>query len=81
MLEIGVALTWGVSVLPIKKCGCHLPPSDISGQTWADYRDSGLAFVDPEHSKKLLGMVERAVRKKGPTSTVQPYGSFTHNEP
>lgn len=67
MLEMGVALTWGVRVLPIKKEGCLKPPSDISGQTWADYRNSGAEFVDEDHHKKLLEMVKRAIRKKGRT--------------
>lgn len=65
MVEIGVALTWGVRVLPIKKQGCSKPPSDISGHTWADYEDSAKRFIDDEHSDKLLRMVERAIRKKG----------------
>lgn len=65
MLEMGVALTWGVRALPIKAEGRPSPPSDVSGQTWVDYRDSALAFVDPDHHSKLLHMVERAVRKKG----------------
>lgn len=65
MVELGVALTWGVRVLPIKAEGQARPPSDISGQTWADYRDSAKTFVDPEHADKLVRMVERAVRKKG----------------
>lgn len=64
MLEMGVALTWGIRVLPIKKEGCPKPPSDISGQTWADYRDSGDIFIDNEHIEKLNRMVERAARKK-----------------
>ena len=64
MLEMGVALTWGVRVLPIKEEKCPKPPSDISGQTWADYRGSGGEFVDPGHENKLLRMVERAARKK-----------------
>jgi hypothetical protein len=33
MLEMGVALTWGVRVLPIKAQGKLVPPSDVSGQT------------------------------------------------
>ena len=33
MLEMGVALTWGVRVLPIKNEKLPPPPSDISGQT------------------------------------------------
>lgn len=65
MLEMGVALTWGVRVLPIKKEGCPRPPSDVSGQTWADYGDSASAFVDPAHRRKLLRMVEHALRKRG----------------
>ena len=64
MLEMGVALTWGVRVLPIKMKDCPKPPSDISGQTWADYENSGQVFVDPDHSIKMLRMVERSARKK-----------------
>lgn len=67
MLELGVALTWGVRVLVIKKVGRTVPPSDLSGQTWADYSDSANVFVDPGHSGKLVRMVERAVRKKART--------------
>jgi hypothetical protein len=65
MVELGVALTWDVRVLPIKKEGQRIPPSDISGQTWADYRDNAIDFVDPDHSRKLVRMIERAARKKG----------------
>lgn len=64
MLEVGVALTWGVRVLVIKKDGCARPPSDVSGQTWADDRESAAEFLDPGHAEKLLRMVERAIRKK-----------------
>lgn len=65
MLEMGVALTWGVRVLPIKAVGRPKPPSDVSGQTWADYHNSGAEFVDPDHLTKLVRMIERALRKKG----------------
>jgi hypothetical protein len=65
MLEMGVALTWGVRVLPIKRVDCPKPPSDISGQTWADYEESALKFFDPDHGVKLLEMIKRAVIKKG----------------
>src|SRR2546425_1188080 len=41
MIEMGVALTWGVRVLLIKEKNCPKPPSDISGQTWADYEENG----------------------------------------
>jgi len=66
MLEMGVALTWGVRVLPIKAEGRPTPPSDVSGQTWADYRNSAAEFQDPDHRDKLVAMIERALRKKGP---------------
>lgn len=65
MLEMGVALTWGVRVLPIKRRDRPAPPSDVSGQTWVNYLDSAAAFVDPEHQSKLVRMVERAIQKKG----------------
>ena len=65
MLEMGVALTWGVRVLPIKREDRPTPPSDVSGQTWANHRDSGVVFVDPDHDQKVVRMIERALRKKG----------------
>lgn len=65
MVELGVALTWGVRVLPIKREGQPTPPSDISGQTWVNYQDSARTFTDPEHNQKLVRMIERAARKKG----------------
>lgn len=68
MVELGVALTWGIRVLPIKLQSQPKPPSDISGQTWADYEDNAARFVDPEHDSKLVRMVDRAMRKKGRVS-------------
>lgn len=66
MLEMGVALTWGVRVLPIKKRDAPKPPSDISGQTWIDYEDSFARVIDSEFERKLLKMIERirAVKRK-----------------
>ncbi len=64
MIEMGVALTWGVRVLPIKRKGRPKPPSDISGQTWADYDAPPYAFVDDDHHEKLVGMVRRVLRRK-----------------
>jgi hypothetical protein len=67
MIELGVALvalTWGTRVLPIRERGASRPPSDISGQTWAEYEGSGASWPDPAHSDKLQAMVERAARKK-----------------
>jgi hypothetical protein len=64
-IEIGVALTWGSRVFLIKNEKCSAPPSDISGQTYADYSDNGKIFADAQLSEKLYRMVERAIRKKG----------------
>jgi hypothetical protein len=64
MIEMGVALTWDVRVLPIKEHSCQKPPSDVSGQTWADYHDSASKFTDESHHTKLVRMVERAAKKK-----------------
>lgn len=64
MIEMGVALTCGVRVSPIKNEKCPKPPSGISGQTWADYRESAKEFADETHFQKLVSMVERAIRKK-----------------
>jgi len=65
MLEMGIALTWGVRVLPIKLEGKPKPPSYVSGQTWADYRDSAREFVDTDHLDKVVRMIGRALQKKG----------------
>jgi len=62
-LEMGVALTWGVSVFPVKCKGRPKPPSDVSGQTWADYVDSASCWTDPDHAEKLVELVARATAK------------------
>jgi hypothetical protein len=64
MIEMGVALTWGVRVLPIRSQDAPKPPSDISGHTWAEYTASGQQWNDPDHSRKLEEMVALAVRRK-----------------
>ncbi len=63
MIEMGVALTWGVRVLPIRAEERPLPPSDISGQTWATYQDSGQAFSDSNFRRNLVSMITHAIRK------------------
>ncbi len=58
MIEMGVALTWGTRVHPIRQESRPEPPSDISGQTWACYRDSGAEWTDPRHFESVVRMVE-----------------------
>lgn len=64
MIEMGVALTWGKRVLPIKKEGQPKPPSDISGQTYADYKENGKDYTSNSHSQDLIAMIERGMQKK-----------------
>ncbi len=64
MIEMGVALTWGVRVHPIFEESTVQPPTDISGQTWASYRDNGSSWADPRHFDSVVAMIEVAARKK-----------------
>jgi hypothetical protein len=63
-LEIGVALTHGVRVLLLKNETASKPTSDISGQTYVDYRKDAGEIVDRTHDEKLYRMVERAIDNK-----------------
>lgn len=64
MIEMGVALTWGTRVHPIRHMDSPELPSDISGQTWARYWDDGFDWEDSDHVRKLAAMVGQAIRKK-----------------
>jgi hypothetical protein len=64
MIELGVALTWGVMVFPIREFMAETPPSDISGQTWLPYRDDASVFLRPDHAEEMIRVVDRAVRGK-----------------
>jgi len=64
MLEMGIALTWGKRVLPIKLQGCPKPPADVSGQTYADYLEDAKSFLAAGHNEEMFAMVERAIMKK-----------------
>ena len=68
MIEMGVALTWGIRVLPIRRKDAPNPPSDISGQTWVEYEDNAAKIIDGTFNKKLAKMIERAigVKKRNP---------------
>lgn len=65
MIELGVALTWGFRVLPLREKRSPNPPTDISGQTWIEYENSGEKIFDEEFYKKLEKMIEQAIAKKG----------------
>lgn len=64
LVGIGVALTWGIKVFVIRAKNSPKTPSDISGQTWAEYEHSASTFLNPKHQKELLTMVKLAARQK-----------------
>ena len=67
MIEMGVALTWGIRVIPIREEAAPDLPSDISGQTWIRYRNSMDIVLDDQFDRKLSELVKRAIRKKNGT--------------
>ena len=64
MIEMGVALTWGIRVMPIREENASELPSDISGQTWIKYRDSMATVLDDQFDRRIVELVKRAIRKK-----------------
>jgi hypothetical protein len=64
MIEMGVALTWGVPVWPIKKRGAPPLPTDVSGQTYAEYCGNGERFLNHNHAANLRELIERAMERK-----------------
>jgi hypothetical protein len=64
MIELGVALTWGSCLLPVRAEAAPPMPSDISGQTWIKHRDSGKEFLDADFDEKLVDLMGRAVKAK-----------------
>jgi hypothetical protein len=64
MIELGVSLTWGIRVLLIREKDSPDIPSDISGQTWIKYEDSGKKILDDKFSKQLEVMITRAIASK-----------------
>jgi hypothetical protein len=63
---MGVSLTWGTRVVPFKKVGSPIPPSDVSGQTYVEYNDSAKIIVDNQFENKLLVMIQRVISMKKP---------------
>jgi hypothetical protein len=65
MIELGVALTWGIRVLQILSYRAPISlPSDISGHTWARYSNDGKNFLDSDHFEKLVTMIRRVAHSK-----------------
>jgi len=64
MIEMGVALTWGVPVWPIKKRGAPPLPTDVAGQTYTEYSGDGEQFFNHQHAANLRELIERALERK-----------------
>lgn len=64
MIELGVALTWGIFIIPLREKNGPELPSDISGYTYVVYEKSGEKILDKEFHTKLVKMIERAISKK-----------------
>jgi hypothetical protein len=69
MIELGTALTWNRRIIPLKKFNSPEIPSDISGQHWIKYEDSGAKIHDIDLQEKLDIMVERSIKKKRKNAT------------
>lgn len=68
MIEMGVALTYGVKVFPIRCTDSPVPPSDISGQTWIEYSVNYTSWTDPDHHIKLCDLIRKVLHEKTPFS-------------
>lgn len=65
MIEIGVALTWGVQVFLLREMTSKKnPPSNVSGQTWVWYKESAKQLLDDDSATKIEEMIELALSKK-----------------
>jgi len=63
MIELSLALVSGSRTLPIRERTAPKPPSDISGQMYAEYTNNGLEY-ESGHHERLLSMIDYAIRKK-----------------
>ena len=64
MIEMGVALTWNRNILPIKEVKSVTTPSDISGQTWAEYTNNAEKWNNPDHNKQVKELIKKAMINK-----------------
>jgi hypothetical protein len=71
MLEMGVALTWGVPVLPLRRATARPIVLDVSGQGYLLYEDSAARILREGFDDHLVGTIEDAIRMKaGPVGLV-----------
>jgi len=65
MLEMGVALTWGVAVVPLRRAAARPIPSDVSGQAYVLHERSAALILSETFGNQLLELIERVMQTKG----------------
>jgi hypothetical protein len=65
MLEMGIALTWGVAVVPLRRAAARPIPSDVSGQTYVLYEQSAALILSEAFGSQLLELIEQVMQTKG----------------
>lgn len=65
MIELGVALTWGIPVIPLFKNGAPELPSDISGHSWVKYDDNFNIIFDDDFQDNLKEIIRDSLQEKG----------------
>lgn len=74
MLEMGVALTWGVPVVPLRRTVARPIVLDVSGQGFVLHENSAARILSEAFDEELVGAIERAIRSKaGPGRAAAPW--------
>lgn len=73
-LEMGVALSHGVPVIPLKHKDSGKIPSDISGLMWVMYDDNGRILLDENFDYDLQVLVSSAKKR---SAVRKPYCSIS----
>lgn len=63
-LEMGVALSHGVAIIPLKHKNSDAIPSDISGLVWVTYEENGNTILDDNFDYDLQTLISRVLKKK-----------------
>lgn len=73
MIEMGVALTWGVPVVPLRRAVARPIVLDVSGQGYVLHEDSAAQILCEAFDEQLMGMIEQAIRTKTGPDRLRPH--------
>ncbi len=80
MIELGVALTHGVTVVPLRAKKCKKLPSDISGLMWLRYENSFSTVLTDNPLSKFKTLVRSALKRKAQMAAhYAPHGRIEPN--